>query len=44
MQYHKYTLADLDSMIPFERELYVAMLIEYLEQERMAQQQANAGY
>lgn len=34
MQYHKYTLADIENMIPFEREIYVAMLIQYLEEEK----------
>jgi hypothetical protein len=34
MQHHKYTLSDLEMMVPFERQIYVAMLIEYLEQER----------
>jgi hypothetical protein len=34
MQYHKYTLADVEDMIPFEREIYVAMLIKYLEEEK----------
>ena len=34
MQYHKYSLAEIENMIPFEREVYVAMLIQYLEEER----------
>lgn len=34
MQHHKYSLAELDNMIPFEREIYVYMLVEYLEEER----------
>lgn len=34
MQYHKYGLADIEGMIPFEREIYVAMLINYLEEEK----------
>jgi hypothetical protein len=34
MQYHKYTLSDLEEMIPFEREVYVHMLIQYLEEEK----------
>lgn len=34
MQYHKYSLADIENMIPFEREIYVAMLIKYLEEEK----------
>jgi len=34
MQYHKYSLAELEEMIPFEREVYVFMLIQYLEEEK----------
>ena len=34
MQYHKYSLVDIENMIPFEREIYVAMLINYLEEEK----------
>lgn len=34
MQYHKYALADIEVMIPFEREVYVAMLIKFLEEEK----------
>ena len=34
MQYHKYTLQDVEEMIPFEREVYVAMLIQFLEEEK----------
>lgn len=34
MQYHQYSLGDLEHMIPFERDIYVAMLIKYLEEEK----------
>lgn len=34
MQYHKYTLEDIENMMPFEREIYVAMLVQYLEEEK----------
>lgn len=34
MQYHKYSLAEIENMIPFEREVYIAMLIQYLEEEK----------
>lgn len=34
MQYHKYSLSDIENMLPFEREIYVAMLIQYLEEEK----------
>jgi len=33
MQHHKYSLSELDEMIPWEREIYVAMLIQYIEME-----------
>lgn len=38
MQYHKYSLTELEEMIPFEREVYVSMLIQYLEEEKLRQQ------
>lgn len=34
MQYHKYSLADIEGLIPFERDIYVAMLLAYLEEEK----------
>ena len=34
MQYHKYSLTEIEDMIPFEREVYVAMLVQYLEEEK----------
>jgi hypothetical protein len=39
MQYHKYSLEDIENMIPFEREIYIAMLVEYLEEQK--EQKAN---
>lgn len=33
MQHHKYSLTELDNMIPWERQVYVDMLINYLEEE-----------
>jgi hypothetical protein len=34
MQYHKYSLTELENMIPFEREVYIHMLVQYLEEEK----------
>jgi hypothetical protein len=34
MQYHKYSLTELENMIPFEREIYIFMLVQYLEEEK----------
>jgi hypothetical protein len=33
MQYHKYSLTELESMLPWERDIYVNMLMRYLEEE-----------
>jgi len=34
MQYHKYSLEELEEMLPFEREIYIHMLVQYLEEEK----------
>ncbi len=41
MQHHKYSLTELDNMIPFEREIYVTLLIQHIkeENERLRDQQ-----
>ena len=33
MQHHKYSLTELDNMIPFEREIYVQLLINHIKAE-----------
>ena len=30
MQHHKYSLTELENMLPYEREIYIALLEEYL--------------
>jgi hypothetical protein len=37
MQHHKYSLTEIESMIPWERELYVGMLMMHLEKQREAE-------
>jgi len=32
MQHHKYSLSEIENMIPFERQVYVSLLMQYLEQ------------
>lgn len=34
MQHHKYSLTELDGLIPWERDIYLNMLIQYLEEEK----------
>ena len=33
MQHHKYSLTELDNMIPYEREIYIGLLSKYQEEE-----------
>lgn len=41
LQFHKYSLEDIENMIPFEREIYVAMLIQFLEEEKQRLEQGK---
>jgi hypothetical protein len=38
MQHHKYSLSDIDNMIPWERDIYVKMLIDYLDKLKEEQE------
>jgi|TARA_B110000483_G_scaffold133969_1_gene160347 hypothetical protein len=40
MQHHKYSLTELEDMIPWEREIYVDLLLSHLKEEK-EKQQAN---
>ena len=33
MQHHNYSLSDLENMLPWERDIYVDMLITYIKEE-----------
>tara|TARA_R110000803_G_scaffold88064_1_gene155044 strand:+ start:763 stop:900 length:138 start_codon:yes stop_codon:yes gene_type:complete len=33
MQHHKYSLTELDNMIPFEREIYIGLLEQHIKEE-----------
>ena len=39
MQHHKYSLTELENMIPWEREIYVSLLQQYIEEENLKAQQ-----
>jgi len=43
MQYHKYSLTEIENMMPWERDIYVILLQQHLEEEeRKQKQQQNA--
>jgi len=41
MQHHKYSLSEIESMIPWERQVYTSLLMQYLEQVKQAQEAAK---
>ncbi len=42
MQHHKYSLTELENMLPWEREIYITLLAEHLEEEKQKiEQQAS---
>jgi hypothetical protein len=34
MHHHKYSLTELENMIPWERDIYITMLVQHLEEEK----------
>ena len=34
MQHHKYSLTELENMVPWEREIYVDLLLNHLKEEK----------
>ena len=34
MQHHNYSLTELEEMIPWEREIYIGLLMNYLKEEK----------
>ena len=41
MEHHKYSLTELENMIPWERDIYLTLLQQYIEEEKLKQQQEN---
>jgi len=40
MQHHKYSLTEIENMMPWERQVYTTLLMQYLEQVKQEQQKA----
>ena len=43
MQYHGYSLTELENMIPFERDVYVSLLLQHLDQEKQRLENKKNG-
>tara|TARA_R100000388_G_scaffold87856_1_gene67933 strand:+ start:1501 stop:1647 length:147 start_codon:yes stop_codon:yes gene_type:complete len=39
MHHHKYSLTELENMLPYERIIYVQLLMNYLEEQLQKQKQ-----
>ena len=43
MQHHKYSLTELENMMPWEREVYVSLLQTYIEEENLKAKQSSGS-
>ena len=41
VQHHKYSLTELENMIPWERDIYVELLLKHLEEEKELQEEQS---
>ena len=39
LQFHKYSLTEVENLIPWERDIYVGLLKQHIEEEKLKQQQ-----
>ena len=42
MQHHKYSLTELDNMMPWEREIYLGLLNQWVKEENERIEKENA--
>ena len=42
MQYNKYSLSEIENMMPWEKEVYTTFLVQYLEELKQKQEAAKA--
>jgi|TARA_S200000501_G_scaffold229054_1_gene214831 hypothetical protein len=43
MQHHKYSLSEIENMIPWERDIYVDMLITWIKEQNEKQKEREAN-
>ena len=42
MQHHKYSLTELENMMPWEREIYMGLLLQWVKEENERKEKENA--
>ncbi len=43
MQHHKYSLTEVENLIPWEREIYIMLLMKWIEEENERQKKQQQG-
>jgi hypothetical protein len=43
MTHHKYSITELDMMIPWEREIYIQMLIDHIKEQNQRLREKQRG-
>jgi len=38
MHHHKYSLTELENLLPWERDVYIGLLLQYLEKQKKSQE------
>ncbi|ATV46195.1 hypothetical protein [Lake Baikal phage Baikal-20-5m-C28] len=44
MQHHKYSLTELNEMLPWEREVYISLLVDWVKEENDRIKKVNQKY
>jgi hypothetical protein len=41
MQHHKYSLVEIEKMLPWERDIYVSLLVNHIKEENKRRESKN---
>jgi hypothetical protein len=41
MQHHKYSLTEIENMLPWERDIYISLLVNYIKEENERNREKN---
>ena len=44
MQHHKYSLTEIENMVPWERQIYITLLVQHLQEEKEKLNQQGGGF
>ena len=41
MQHHKYSLGEIEKMLPWERDIYVSLLVQHIKEKNKKREERN---